>query len=209
LKLEPTDALVVVDVQRDFCPGGRLPVAEGDRVARALRPTIELFDRLGLPIFFTRDWHPPDHSSFRERGGPWPVHCVAGTEGAAFHPDLPVPASAVVISKAVAPDEEAYSGFQSRRLEEELRRRGARRILVGGLATDYCVRATVLDGLRAGFRAAVLEDAVAAVDVKPGDGARALREMRDAGAAAARFEDLDAPEGPLPAGGTERAHPRR
>ena len=169
-------------------------------MARALRPYIELFARRGLAIFFTRDWHPPRHSSFREQGGPWPAHCVAGTKGAEFHDELPVPASAVVVSKATLPDQEAYSGFQSTGLEEELLGRGTRRILVGGLATDYCVRATVLDGLRAGLRAAVLEDAVAAVDVKPGDGARALREMADAGAVTARFAELEAGER-LPPGG--------
>lgn len=183
MKLGPTDALVVVDVQRDFCPGGSLAVPGGDRVVVPLSRYVELFSRRGLPIFFTRDWHPPEHCSFRERGGIWPVHCVAGTPGAEFHPGLPVPAGATVVSKAASPDREAYSGFQGTGLEEEMRARGVRRILVGGLATDYCVKATVLDGLRAGFRVVLLCDAARAVELKPGDGDRAIEEMEAAGAA--------------------------
>ncbi len=174
-------ALVVVDVQVDFCPGGALPVPEGDRVVEPLRGTIELFRRRGLPIAFTRDWHPPDHISFRSRGGPWPVHCVAGTAGAAFHPRLVVPAGSIVVSKATGRDEEAYSGFGGTDLAARLRRRGVRRVAVGGLATDYCVKATALDALREGFEVHLLEDAARAVDVAPGDGERAIEEMVRAG----------------------------
>jgi nicotinamidase/pyrazinamidase len=196
MRLEPTDALVVVDVQRDFCPGGALAVREGDRVVGPLRSYIAVFERRGLPLFYTRDWHPPGHSSFRERGGIWPPHCVAGTTGAEFHPELPVPSRARVISKAIDPETEAYSGFEGTRLREELASRGVRRILVGGLATDFCVKATVLDGLRAGFRAGLLLDAVQAVELKPGDGERAIGEMVAAGAQPVRLEDLDIEEPP-------------
>jgi len=200
MKLESSDALLVIDVQRDFCPGGALAVPEGDRVVPVLRSYIELFSRRGLPIFFTRDWHPPDHISFREQGGPWPVHCVQHSAGAQFHPDLPVPPQAEIISKA-ARDEDAYSGFQGTGLAGKLAARGSRRILVGGLATDYCVRATVLDGIRAGLKAAVLVDAVRAVDVKPGDGERAFREMLGAGAVPLRFEEIESSPGRAPGSG--------
>ena len=182
MKIEPTDALIAIDVQRDFCPGGALAVPGGDLVVPPLGRAIETFRRLRLPVVYTRDWHPPDHISFRERGGPWPAHCVAGSPGAEFHRDLPVLPPGTIVSKGTRPDAEAYSGFQGTDLEGRLRALGVRRLLVGGLATDYCVKATVLDGLRAGFRVALLADAVRAVDVRPGDGDRAVEEMVRAGA---------------------------
>ncbi len=182
LKVYPRDALVVVDVQRDFCPGGRLAVPGGDAVVEPLRRAIERFSRRGLPVVYTRDWHPADHCSFVERGGSWPTHCVADSDGAEFHPRLPVSPYAVVISKGTERDREGYSGFEGTELRDELRVRGISRIVVGGLAADYCVKATVLDALRAGFSVAVLTDATRAVDREPGDGARAMEEMRAAGA---------------------------
>ena len=191
MNLEPTDALLVVDVQRDFCPGGSLAVSGGDEVVPPLRRAIDVFRQSGLPIFYTRDWHPPDHISFRSRGGPWPVHCVAGSPGAAFHPGLPRPAESEVISKGDSPDAEAYSGFEGSDLEARLRALGVRRVFVGGLTTDYCVKETILDALRAGLRAVLLADVVRAVDVRPGDGARAVEEMARAGAAEARAADLE------------------
>ena len=135
----------------------------------------------GAVVVASRDWHPTGHVSFRERGGPWPSHCVQGTDGAAFHPALRLPDDAWIVSKGTDPDRDAYSAFGGEPLAEELRRRGVRRLWVGGLAEDYCVRATVLDGLKAGFDVHLIEDAVRAVNVRPGDGARALREMREAG----------------------------
>ena len=178
----PGDALIVVDVQNDFLPGGALAVPHGDEVIPVLNEWIDRFRAAGLPIVATRDWHPPDHCSFSPQGGPWPVHCVAGTHGAAFAPGLRLPPDTIVISKATRSDREAYSGFQGTELAERLRELGVRRIYVGGLATDYCVLNTVRDALREGFDVIVLRDAVRAVDVQPGDGERALAEMERLGA---------------------------
>jgi nicotinamidase/pyrazinamidase len=178
----PGDALIVVDVQRDFLPGGPLGVPAGDEVIAPINRAVGMFERAGLPIFYTRDWHPPNHVSFKARGGPWPRHCVAHTEGAAFAPTLRVPPSAVIVSKATTPDRDAYSAFQDTTLASQLRAAGVRRLYLGGLATDYCVKATVLDAKREGFDVKVLADAVRAVDVQPGDGQRALQEMQQSGA---------------------------
>lgn len=175
-------ALIVVDVQADFCPGGALAVRYGDQVVPRLNKIIEAFEGSGLPIFFTRDWHPPNHISFRSQGGPWPPHCTQGSTGAKFHPELRVPRDAGIISKGDRPSKEAYSGFQGTDLEARLRKLGVDGLLVGGLATDYCVKETTLDALRAGFSVEVLKDCVRPVDAKPGDGARAIAEMRKAGA---------------------------
>jgi nicotinamidase/pyrazinamidase len=176
------DALMVVDIQNDFLPGGALAVLQGNRVMAPLNRYIGLFHDRGLPIFATRDWHPEDHCSFQAQGGPWPPHCIAGTPGAEFPPDLELPEETVVISKATAPGLEAYSGFEGTDLARRLREAGVGRVFVGGLATDYCVQATVSDALKAGFDALVLTDAVRAVAVHPGDGQRALEAMRRAGA---------------------------
>jgi nicotinamidase/pyrazinamidase len=176
------DALVVVDVQRDFLPGGALGVARGDEVVAPLNDLLEAFARAGLPIFATRDWHPPDHCSFASRGGPWPPHCIAGSAGAAFPDSLVLPASAVVISKATGRDAEALSGFAGTELGARLAAAGVRRLVVGGLATDYCVLATVLDARAAGFEVLVPVAAVRAVERAAGDGARALERMERAGA---------------------------
>jgi nicotinamidase/pyrazinamidase len=175
------DALVVVDVQRDFLPGGALGVTGGDEVIEPLNRCIRWFERSGLPIFATRDWHPRNHCSFHERGGPWPPHCVAGTEGAAFAPRLLLPAGARVISKATEPELDAYSGFQGTTLAGDLRALGCVRVFIGGLATDYCVCATAMDAIAAGFAVVVLEDAVRPVELHPGDGARALGRITLAG----------------------------
>lgn len=188
------DALVVVDVQNDFCPGGTLGVADGDRVVPILNRYAARFREAGAPIYLTRDWHPPRTKHFQAYGGLWPPHCVQGTPGAAFHPALTVADGAVVVSKGMDPEEDAYSAFQAQsadgtRLPATLRTRGVRRLYVGGLATDYCVKATTLDALREGFEVFVLSDAIRAVDLKPGDGDRAIAEMREAGA---RFLTLGA-----------------
>lgn len=185
------DALLIVDVQKDFLPGGRLAVARGDEVVPVLNDYLARFRARGLPVFASRDWHPADHRSFAPHGGPWPVHCVAEEAGAEFAPGLELPADVVVISKATDRAEEAYSAFQGTDLAERLARAGVRRVFVGGLATDYCVLNTVLDARRLGFEAIVLEDAVRAVDVQPGDGERALAAMRAAGARPATRADLE------------------
>jgi nicotinamidase/pyrazinamidase len=179
--LGPSDALIIVDVQNDFCPGGALAVAEGDRVVPVLNRWAEAARAGGAVVVASRDWHPAGHMSFRERGGPWPPHCVQGTPGAAFDPDLRLPPDALIVSKAMEPDRDVYSDFAETSLADDLRRRGVRRLWVGGLATDYCVRATVLDGLKAGFEVHLIADAVRPVNVRPDDGRRALQEMRDAG----------------------------
>ncbi|WP_420615835.1 nicotinamidase [Candidatus Palauibacter sp.] len=176
------DALLVVDVQEDFLPGGALAVAEGDAAIPPLNEAIRAFSKAGLPIFVTRDWHPPDHCSFVQQGGLWPSHCVAGTRGAAFPRALRLPASPLMISKATDPAAEAYSAFAGTDLAELLSDRRVRRVFVGGLATDYCVLRTVLDARAVGLDAVVLDDAVRAVDVEPGDGERAIARMRAAGA---------------------------
>ncbi len=176
------DALLVVDVQKDFLPGGALAVARGDEVLAPLNRALRAFERAGRPIYASRDWHPAHHCSFKARGGPWPPHCVAGTPGAGFADGLALPASAVVVSKASTPDADAYSAFGGTDLAVRLHHDGVRRVVVGGLATDYCVLNTVLDARAAGFEVLVLTDAVRAVEVRPGDGERALDTMRKANA---------------------------
>ena len=181
-KLDRSDALVIVDVQTDFCPGGALPVPDGDRVVPVLNKWIQRARRSGAMVVASRDWHPPDHMSFAAQGGPWPVHCVQETDGAAFHPGLDLPDDAVIVSKGTDPQQEAYSAFQGTQLAPRLKAAGVRRLWVGGLALDYCVRATVLDGLEAGFEVHLIGDAVAAVNLNPDDGDKALRRMKSAGA---------------------------
>ena len=187
MPIDPTrDALVVVDVQNDFCRGGALGVSGGDEVVPVLNRYIERFRAAGAPVFTTRDWHPPKTKHFKAYGGAWPPHCVQGTPGADFHADLALPEDAVVMSKGMDPEEDAYSGFQAEDASGMpftaiLGERGAQRLWVGGLATDYCVRATALDAVREGFEVVVLGDAIRAVDIAPGDGERAIAEMRDAG----------------------------
>ena len=170
-------ALIVVDVQRDFLPGGALGVPGGDAV---VEPLVQAARSAGL-VIRTRDAHTPDHCSFIAQGGTWPVHCVAGTRGAELHPAIAA-LDGPVVDKGAAQDADAYSGFDGTRLAELLRAAGVTHVLVGGLATDYCVKATVLDALAAGFQTTVLADAIAAVDVNAGDGLRALEEMAAAGA---------------------------
>jgi len=183
-------ALLIVDIQRDFCPGGALTVSGGDQVVEPANQLLRRFEERRLPIYLTRDWHPPNHCSFRESGGPWPPHCVVGTPGAAFHPALYVPAAATILSKATRADQEAYSGFDASGLAERLNASSVDHVVVAGLATDYCVKASVLDALAAGFRVTVLSDGIRAVDAQPGDGAKAIQEMRHCGARFAKLDDV-------------------
>ncbi len=183
--LRPSDALLIVDVQRDFCPGGALAVPDGDAVVPVLNQWIDAAQAAGAAVFASRDWHPPDHVSFQEQGGPWPSHCVAETPGASFHPHLALPDSATVVDKGTDAEHEAYSAFEGTDLEAQLRAAGVERLWVGGLALDYCVRASVLDARRiAGLLVHVILSATRAVEVQPGDGSRALNDMRAAGAVA-------------------------
>lgn len=194
VRLQTGDALLVVDVQCDFLPGGALGVKDGDAVVPVLNRYIARFVAHGLPVVFTRDWHPLEHCSFHAQGGPWPPHCVADTTGAAFAPGLMLPAHAEIVSKATTAIADAYSGFDQTGLAERLRARGVRRVFIGGLATDYCVQATTRDGLAAGFGVFVLDDAIRAVEVQAGDGARAIAAMLAGGARLIAFDELeDAP----------------
>jgi len=173
-------ALIIVDFQNDFTPGGALPVHEGDVIAPRINDLAASGD-VDL-VVATRDWHPANHGSFAEQGGPWPVHCVAGTRGAQLHPALAAEAIDVIVDKGQDPATEGYSGFDGTNLAELLRERGIDEVVVVGLATDYCVRNTALDALRAGLRVRVDERAVRGVDVEPGDSQGALDELREAGA---------------------------
>ncbi|MBI3938058.1 MAG: isochorismatase family protein [Betaproteobacteria bacterium] len=184
------DALLVVDVQYDFLPGGRLAVPEGDGVVAPLNRYIAAFTARRLPVYASRDWHPENHCSFRARGGPWPQHCVAGSDGAQFAAGLALPPGAVVIDKGAAAEKEAYSAFEGTGFARRLRRDNVTRLLIGGLATDYCVLNTVRDALAARFSVLLLKDAIRAVDVNPGDGERAEREMQRLGAEPIVFEDI-------------------
>jgi nicotinamidase/pyrazinamidase len=181
------DALIVVDVQNDFCAGGALAVKDGDQIVPVLNRYIDQFAKAGLAIFATRDWHPEKTSHFITGGGPWPPHCIQGSKGAEFHPDLKLPPETVTVSAGMGAEEDGYSGFLGRdengaKLADVLRQRGIERIFVGGLATDYCVKHTVLDGLKEGFKVVLLADSVRGVNLKPGDSARAIEEMLHAGA---------------------------
>lgn len=185
------DALIVVDVQNDFLPGGALAVPRGDEVVPVLNGYIACFTARHLPVFATRDWHPPDHCSFQAAGGPWPPHCIATTPGAAFAPGLNLPADAHIVSKATAREPDSYSGFGGTDLALKLARARVKRVFVGGLATDYCVFNTVADAVAEGFETVLLLDGVRAVDVHPGDGAAAIVRMQELGALTARLGDLN------------------
>lgn len=180
-ELTAGDALIVVDVQRDFCSGGSLAVPDGDEVVPVLNHWIEAADRAHVPIYASRDWHPKRHVSFDEIGGPWPPHCVQDTEGAKFHPNLKLPRSARLVTKGVRFDRDQNSVFDETGLREELRRQEVRRLWLGGLAEDVCVRASVLDALKEGFEVHVIEDAIR--PVRPAREEQVLEEMRLAGAA--------------------------
>lgn len=175
------DALLVVDPQIDFFPGGALPVKDGDAILPTVNRAVQLFAKAGQPIFVTRDWHPADHCSFSSQGGPWPEHCVKGTAGAELHPELELPPIFMMVQKATTSDREAYSDFEGTRLAEVLRDAGVERVVVCGLALEYCVRAACLDAVQAGFEAVLLIDGTRAVEVEPGDGERTLDELRAVG----------------------------
>lgn len=176
------DALLIIDLQNDFLPGGPLAVPGGEAVIAPLQAWVARFVLDRLPILATRDCHPADHCSFREQGGPWPSHCVAGSWGAAVTPALKLPPTALIIDKPCRADIETYDGFSETRLDETLHQHDIRRLWVGGLATDYCVLNTVLAGLRFGYEVIVLTYAVRAVDLQPGDGQQALATMTARGA---------------------------
>lgn len=185
--MTPKKALLIIDLQMDFCRGGALAVPGGDEIIPVLNRYIKFFLKKRLPIFASRDWHPKKTSHFRKFGGSWPAHCVQNTEGARFHPCLKLPMETTILSKGMNPKKESYSAFQGVdsngvRFIKLLRAAGIEHIFAGGLATDYCVRWSVLDAIRRGFKVSILLDAIKGVDLKPGDSKRAITEMVKRGA---------------------------
>ena len=190
VRITKNDALVIVDVQYDFMPGGALPVPDGDKVVPILNNYIKIFNKAGSLIVASRDWHPENHSSFKDYGGIWPVHCVQNTKGAEFHKDLRLPKNVYIVSKATSPDKDAYSAFQETGLVEYLRSKRIRRVFIGGLATDYCVKATVLDALKEGLCTFFLEDASRGVEVNKGDVEKAIDAMLEQGGVKLNLNDI-------------------
>lgn len=186
----PGKALIIVDLQNDFCPGGSLGVDEGDQIIPGVNKLAVKFQKAGHPIFATRDWHTPDHISFKDQGGEWLPHCVQGSPGADFHPDLKLPDRTIVISKGDSADKDAYSGFDGTNLTRQLLDVGVTNLIICGLATDYCVRATALDGMVAGFNVAVATDLTRAINAKPGDGDHTIDELRDSGIEITTLADI-------------------
>lgn len=180
--MNSSDALIVVDVQNDFCPGGALAIEHGDRVVPVLNEWLRNAAASGALIAASRDWHPANHCSFVEQGGTWPPHCIRETDGAAFHPALALPRDTLVVDKGQARERDNYSAFDGTGLAETLRTQGVTRLWIGGLAQDVCVKWTVLDACREGFETHLIADATRPVDLEPGDGERALEAMREAGA---------------------------
>ncbi|MCS6805868.1 MAG: nicotinamidase [Acidobacteriota bacterium] len=188
-----TSALLIVDVQNDFCAGGALAVPDAEAIIPVLNNYIEQFMQAGQPIYASRDWHPPVTRHFKAYGGIWPPHCIQGTKGAEFHPDLKLPNEAEIISKGMAYDADSYSAFegvdsQGRKLAVALRERGIDHLYIGGLATDYCVKHTAFDALKAGFHVTILEDAVRGVN--EADSAYAIEELLRLGATKGVFQDV-------------------
>jgi nicotinamidase/pyrazinamidase len=179
-------ALLIIDFQNDFTAGGALAVPEGDDIAGPVNRLADRFDFIAA----TRDWHPPDHASFETQGGPWPVHCVQGTPGADFHPAMKDVRLDAVVDVGKGREDQGYSGFEKSDLEQILRDNEIDEVYVCGLATDYCVRASTIDACREGFDVTVVEDAVRAVEVKPGDSERAFADMRTAGARIATSDEV-------------------
>ncbi|MFN3995157.1 MAG: bifunctional nicotinamidase/pyrazinamidase [bacterium] len=170
-------ALIVVDMQNDFLPGGSLEVPNSDTIIPIINEYIKFFEKKGKVVVFTRDWHPENHVSFKENGGIWPKHCVQNTKGAEFHPDMYIPKESIIISKAYEPNIEAYSGFENTNLHQELQNRNIKNVYVCGVATDYCVLNTVLSAVELGYKVYLLIDAIKGVDLKPNDSEEAIKTM--------------------------------
>ena len=188
-------ALLIVDVQNDFCPGGALAVAEGDKIVPVLNEYISLFNQKKYPIFASRDWHPRETKHFDTFGGIWPVHCVQNSTGAAFHPQLNLPSTAIVLSKGMSPVEDSYSAFQAVDLEGNafvtiLEKLKIEELFVGGLATDYCVMASVIAACQTGLCVRLLTDAIKGVNLRAHDSENAIKEMIDHGAKPITLEDI-------------------
>ncbi len=190
IRLKQGDALIVVDVQKDFLPDGALAVAGGDKIIQVVNAYIERFMSSHLPIFATRDWHPRQHRSFAAQGGPWPVHCVADSKGAEFASGLLLPDTVIVVSKGDTAEAEGYSAFENPKLKRRLDNASIQRLFVCGIATDYCVLQTVQDALKLDYRVFLLQDALAAANVHPQDGVEAERLMADGGARLLTLDEL-------------------
>jgi len=192
IALTAHDALLLADIQNDFLPGGALGISGGDAIIPTLLNYTHLFQTHSLPIFLTRDWHPPSHCSFKPQGGPWPVHCVAGSPGSLPPTSFATPPPAVIIYKAIDRDQEAYSAFQNTALDRHLRALSVRRLFIGGLATDYCVLNSVKDARSLDYDVCLLMDGIKGVNLQPDDGRRAKEEMIRLGAMPVRWEMLEA-----------------
>jgi nicotinamidase/pyrazinamidase len=186
IQITDRDALIVVDPQNDFCPGGSLAVPNGDEIFPIINRSTPRFRH----VLATQDWHPPEHRYFQQYGGPWPFHCLQGTKGAEFHPTLDAGRIQEVVRKGTNPGLDGYSGFAGTDLADRLRRRNVQRVFVAGLATDYCVKATAIEAVGEGFETYVLTDAIRPVELVAGDGARALEAMAGAGVRLITTEDL-------------------
>jgi nicotinamidase/pyrazinamidase len=184
------DALIVADVQNDFFEKGTLPAPGAEEAIPVINDYIKLFNKKKAKIFVTRDWHSANHISFKERGGPWPPHCIQETDGANFPSDLKLPGTVEIISKATDPDKEAYSGFDGTTLEQQLRNQNIQRVFVSGLTVEYCIKTTVLDALALGFKTVLLQDAIRGLEEKPGDIEKAIQEMTLKGAQKATLADF-------------------
>lgn len=182
VRLQSGDALLIIDIQNDFLPGGSLAVSDGDRIIPVVNDYIRKFLERDLAIFATRDWHPPNHGSFIRQGGPWPQHCIARSKGAEFPTLLLLPETAHIVSKGMDRDSDGYSGFAETALHSHLEHARIKRLFIGGLATDYCVLHTVRDALQYSYQVFLLQDAIRAVNVNPEDGDNAEREMLADGA---------------------------
>jgi len=188
-------ALLIVDIQNDFCPGGALGVPEGDKIIPAINKYVKIFAKNKLPIFATRDWHPVRTEHFKEFGGVWPVHCISNTRGSAFHPDLKLTKDTALLYKGMGPEKDSYSSFDAEdssgiKLAKILKRLGIKEIYIGGLATDYCVKYTAIDALKSGLKVKILTDAIQGVNLKPGDCENALNKIVKMGAKEIQLTDL-------------------
>jgi len=193
--MKPKKALLVVDVQNDFCPGGSLAVPGGDKIVPKMNRYIKIFSKKKLPIFATRDWHPVRTKHFKPFGGAWPVHCIQNTSGAGFHYSLKLPPETILLYKGMDPKKDSYSAFQAEDMSgmsflKLLHRSGIKELYVGGLATDYCVRSSVLDALKQGIKVKLLIDAIKGVDLEAGDSEEAIKEMARRGAKKIILKDL-------------------
>ena len=190
ITIKKTDALIIVDAQNDFLSGGSLPVPNGEEIILFLNYYLDLFKKAQGKVFATRDWHSINHLSFKEQGGIWPSHCICGTKGAEFSPKLKLPKNAIIISKATDPSKESYSGFDGTKLCKKLKKNKVINVFIGGLATDYCVKNTVIDAIKLGFKTFFLIDASKGIELTPGNVKRSIEMMQNKGAIKVRKQNF-------------------